>query len=102
MEGFSDVGTHKGLLAVPCSFEGVVLPGLPLLALGLLESAHQPLHPLMHPKVCPRPPLPAWHQDLQKSDICPHTQLLLKDYTCRLFTIDSGTYAHVQRRGRGR
>lgn len=59
LEGFDDVGAHEGLLGGPRGLEGVVLAGLPLLALCLLEAGHQALHPLMHPHVCPIPPLPA-------------------------------------------
>ena len=59
LKSLENMGAHEGLLAVPSGLKSVVLPSLPLLALGLLESAHQPLHPLMHPQVCPLPSLPA-------------------------------------------
>ncbi len=59
LQGLDDVRAHEGLLAFLSGLEGVLLPGLPLLALGLLESALQPLHPLMHPHIGLAPTLPA-------------------------------------------
>ena len=59
LKGLDDMGAHEGLLGLPSPLKGVVLPPLPLLGLCLLEAGHQPLHPLMHPQICPLPPLPA-------------------------------------------
>ena len=53
------MGAHEGLLALLSGLQGVRLTGLSLLALGLLEYALQPLHPLMHPHIALEPSLPA-------------------------------------------
>ena len=61
LQCLDDVGAHEGLLAFFSGLKGVLLSGLSLLTLGLLESALQPLHPLMHPHIPLEPPLPASH-----------------------------------------
>ncbi len=65
------MGAHEGLLDLLSGLKGVLLPGLSLLALGLLESALQPLHPLMHPHIPLKPPLPATHWLLLSHDSVP-------------------------------